>query len=102
MEEVIELEALGWKVKQLGIKMNMKYRSIEKESENIMNLLAKCFNKYQKELKNLKNDLSDDEVMLVAEIARDACNYHDNGVVILLIYLVRACRNLESSKTSVK
>jgi len=39
--------------------------------------------------------------MKVAEISRAACNYHDNGVVILLIYLVRASKNLEDSNISV-
>lgn len=33
--------------------------------------------------------------MRVAEISRDACNYHDSGVVLLFLYLVRACNNLE-------
>ncbi len=40
--------------------------------------------------------------MKVAAISRDACNYHDNGIVLLLIYLVRACKTLEASKMQVK
>jgi hypothetical protein len=40
--------------------------------------------------------------MKIAAISRDACNYHDNGVVLLLIYLVRACKTLEASNISVK
>ena len=102
LEEVVKLEAIGAKVEQLGIKMKMKYASIEKESQNIISLLAECLPRYQKEIKDLKYDLNNEEVMKVAEISRDACNYHDNGVVLLLIYLVRACKTLEASKNSVK
>jgi hypothetical protein len=102
LEEVVKLEAIGAKVEQLGIKMKMKYASIEKESENIISLLAECLSKYQKEILGLKYDLNIEEVMKVAEISRDACNYHDNGIVLLLIYLVRACKALEASSNSVK
>jgi len=58
MEEVIQLEALAEKVEQLGIKMKMKYESIEKESEDIINLLAECMNKYEKDLLDLRYDLN--------------------------------------------
>jgi hypothetical protein len=102
LEEVVKLEAIGAKVEQLGIKMKMKYASIEKESQNIISLLAECLPRYEKEIKDLKYDLNNEEVMKVAEISRDACNYHDNGVVLLLIYLVRACKTLEASNNSVK
>ena len=96
------MEAIGAKVEQLGVKMKMKYASIEKESQNIISLLAECLPRYEKEIKDLKYDLNNEEVMKVAEISRDACNYHDNGVVLLLIYLVRACKTLEASNNSVK
>ena len=96
------MEAIGAKVEQLGVKMKMKYASIEKESQNIISLLAECLPRYQKEIKDLKYDLNNEEVMKVAEISRDACNYHDNGVVLLLIYLVRACKTLEASNNSVE
>jgi thiamine pyrophosphokinase len=95
------LEAIGAKVEQLGVKMKMKYASIEKESQNIISLLAECLARYENEIKDLKYDLNNEEVMMVAKISRDACNYHDNGVVLLLIYLVRACKTLEASKIKV-
>jgi hypothetical protein len=96
------LEAIGAKVEQLGVRMKMKYASIEKESENIISLLAECLSRYEKDILGLKYDLSNEEVMKVATISRDACNYHDNGVVLLLIYLVRACKMLEASRNSVQ
>jgi hypothetical protein len=42
------LEAIGAKVEQLGVKMKMKYASIEKESQNIISLLAECLARYEK------------------------------------------------------
>lgn len=45
--------------------------------------------------------MNDKEVMRVAEISRDACNYQDNGVVLLLIYFVRACKHLEDKGKTV-
>jgi hypothetical protein len=102
LEEVVKLEAIGAKVEQLGIRMKMKYDSIEKESENTISLLAECLPRYEKDIRGLKYDLNNEEVMKVAAISRDACNYHDNGVVLLLIYLVRACKTLEASKMKVK
>jgi hypothetical protein len=96
------LEAIGAKVEQLGVKMKMKYASIEKQSDNFISLLAECLPKYEKEIHGLKYDLNNEEVMKVAAISRDACSYHDNGVVLLLIYLVRACKTLEASKNSVE
>jgi hypothetical protein len=102
LDEVVKLEAIGAKVEQLGVKMKMKYASIEKESQNIISLLAECLSKYKKEISDLKYDLNNKEVMKIAAISRDACNYHDNGVVLLLIYLVRACKTLETSKISVE
>ena len=50
----------------------------------------------------MKYDLSPQEYKKVAQISRDACNYHDSGVVLLFIYFVRACRNLEKLKESVE
>jgi hypothetical protein len=85
------LEAIGAKVEQLGARMKMKYASIEKESENIINMLAECLSRYEKDILRLKYDLNREEVMKVATISRDACNYHDSGIVLLLIYLVKAC-----------
>jgi thiamine pyrophosphokinase len=96
------LEAIGAKVEQLGVKMKMKYASIEKQSDNFISLLAECLPKYEKEIHGLKYDLNNEEVMKVAAISREACSYHDNGVVLLLIYLVRACKTLETSKISVE
>lgn len=37
----------------------------------------------------------------MALISRIACNYHDSGVVLLFIYFVRACMNLEEAKEPV-
>ena len=82
--------------------MNYKFSSIEKDSHGIITLLADISSRYQKDVQGLKYDLSPQEYKKVAQISRDACNYHDSGVVLLFIYFVRACRNLEQSKKSVK
>ena len=37
----------------------------------------------------------------MSQMSREACDYHDSGVVLLFIYFVRACRSLEKSKESV-
>lgn len=76
--------------------MNLKYASIEKESENIISMLAECLSRHQKDILGLKYDLNQGEVMKVAEISRDVCNYHDNEVVLLLIYLARGLLVFES------
>jgi hypothetical protein len=40
--------------------------------------------------------------MKVAEISRNGCNYNDNGVVVLLTYLVNACLKQEHNGKSVE
>ena len=80
----MKYEAIGETIKDLGVKLNMKYSSIQKESDNIIKLLSECFKKYEVDLLNLRYDLSEKEVMNISEISRDACNYHENGVVVLL------------------
>ena len=43
-----------------------------------------------------------EEVKKAAEISRFSCNYYDDGIVLLLIYFVRSCRNLEKEGKSAK
>lgn len=94
-------ESVSEKVLELGTKVNYKFSSIEKDSNGIINLLAEISSHYQKDIQALKYDLSSDEYKKVAQICREACRYHDSGVVLLFIYFVRACKSLEKSKESV-
>jgi len=57
-------------------------------------LLGECLSKHTDFLSKLKYDLSAAEMMKVADISRDSCNYHDNGVFVLLVYFVKACKKL--------
>jgi hypothetical protein len=50
----------------------------------------------------LKFNLSEAEIMEVALISRDACNYYENGVYLLLVYLVTSCKKLENDKQPLK
>jgi hypothetical protein len=43
-----------------------------------------------------------EEIKKAAEISRFSCNYYDDGVVLLLIYFVRSCRNLEKKGKTAK
>ena len=67
-----------------------------------MSLLAEISSRYQNDIQDMKYDLCPQEYRKVAQMSRAACDYHDNGVVLLFIYFVRACRNLEKSKESVE
>jgi len=58
-------------------------------------MLAECFKKYTKDINGFSFSLEAEEVKKAAEISRFSCNYYDDGVVLLLIYFVRSCRNLE-------
>lgn len=40
------------------------------------------------QINNLQYDLKPEEVMKMALVSRDACNYYDNGIYLLLIYFV--------------
>jgi hypothetical protein len=42
-------------------------------------------------ISNLKYDLSTKEVMEMAKISREACDYYDNGVFLLVVYFIRSC-----------
>lgn len=55
--------------------------------ELLFKFMPKCF----EEIKALKYDLSDEEVMKMAKISRASCEYYDNGVYLLLVYFVKAC-----------
>jgi hypothetical protein len=46
--------------------------------------------------------LESEEVKKAAHISRNSCNYYKDGVVLLLIYFVRSCRNLENKGESAK
>ncbi len=50
----------------------------------------------------MKYDLGENEVNIVGAISRDACNYYENGVYFLILYLKKSCSKLEDSKVSVE
>ena len=88
-------ESVSEKVLDLGTRVNYKFSSIEKDSNGIMSLLAEISSRYQKDIQGLKYNLSPEEYKKAAQISREACRYHDSGVVLLFIYFVRACKSLE-------
>ena len=102
IDQVVFYEGVSEKILELGTKINYKFSSIQKDSDGIINLLASISSRYQKDIQDMKYDLSPQEYQKVAQISREACNHHDSGVVLLFIYFVRACRNLEKSNESVK
>ncbi len=85
----------------MGVKSKTKFDFIEKDSDDMLNLLAECLSKYEKDILILEYNLSEKEVYKIAEISRDACNYHENGVAILVIYFVKACKHLEEMSKSI-
>ena len=98
VEEVVAYEGVSEKILELGAKINYKFSSIQKDSDGIMSLLAHISSRYQNDIQEMKYDLSSQEYKKVAEMSREACNNHDSGVVLLFLYFVRACRNLERQK----
>ena len=94
VDEVVGYEGISEKILELGTKINYKFSSIQKDSDGIMSLLARTCSRYQKEIQEMKYDLSPQECQKVAQMSREACDYHDSGVVLLFIYFVRSCRNL--------
>jgi len=36
----------------------------------------------------------------MAKISRESCSYYDNGIHLLLVYLVKSCRRLEKNDMS--
>lgn len=54
----------------------------------MVNLLSEIMVKYAEQISQLNYDLSQNEVLRMAAISRDACNYYDNGGFLLIIYLV--------------
>ena len=65
-------------------------------------MLAECFRQYKNDINSFSFSLELEEVKKAAEISRFSCNYYDDGVVLLLIYLVRSCRNLEKKGMKAK
>ena len=65
-------------------------------------MLAECFKKYNEDINAFSFSLEAEEVKKAAEISRFSCNNYDDGVVLLLIYFVRSCRNLEKKGKSAK
>ena len=51
---------------------------------------------HKEEISKLQYDLKPEEVMKMAVISRDACNYYDNGVFVLLNYFVESSKRLQS------
>ena len=67
----------------------------------MVKLLNKGFKPHEKVLLGFKYDFGKEEVATIAKISRGACDYHDDGVFLLLIYLVRCAYNLEAKGRSV-
>jgi hypothetical protein len=65
-------------------------------------MLTECFQKFNKEINVFSFSLESEEAKKAAEISRFSCNYYDDGIVLLLIYFVRSCRNLEKKGKSAK
>jgi Na+/phosphate symporter len=68
------LEEIGEIIEDLGKKIKFKLDSVQKESENIITMLAECFQKYNKELNAFSFSLEAEEVKKAAEISRFSCN----------------------------
>ena len=65
-------------------------------------MLAECFQQYKNDINSFSFSLELEEVKKAAEISRFSCKHYDDGVVLLLIYLVRSCRNLEKKGMKAK
>ncbi len=57
-------------------------------------LIEKVMIAQNEKIKNLKYSLHYKEVMEVALISREACEYYDNGVVFLLAYFLESSKRL--------
>ena len=66
MDEVVGYEGASEKILELGSKINYKFMSIKKDSIGIMSLLAEISSRYQKDIRDLKYDLSPQEYKKVA------------------------------------
>ena len=53
-------------------------------------MLNHIFGSYSSIISNLSYDLSKEEALAVAKIAREACEYYDNGIFFLLFYLSKS------------
>lgn len=53
-------------------------------------MLNHIFGSYSSIMSNLSYDLSKEEALAVAKIAREACEYYDNGIFFLLFYLSKS------------
>ena len=46
VDEIVQLEAIGEEIENLGRRVSFTFKSIEKESEQIKKFLADCFYEY--------------------------------------------------------
>jgi hypothetical protein len=66
-------------------------------------MLVEVLLKHIKELQTWKPihkwrfDMNPLEVFIISKIAREACEYYENGVYVLLVYFMESCRRLEES-----
>ena len=75
--------------------MKFKLDSVKKQTESITKLLGNTFAKYADSISSLKYNLNIEEVMLMAKIARLACDDYENGVYLLVVYFIRSVSCLE-------
>ena len=63
-------------------------------------MLSKVMVDHKEEISRLQYGLKPEEVMKVAVISRDACNYYDNGVFVLTYFVESSKRLQKAGKSS--
>ncbi len=70
---------------------------MERESEEILMLLKNVFSQFKDEIQKLTYNLSPDDISSISKISRRACDYHEDGIYLILIYFTKSCRKLQGS-----
>lgn len=96
LEEIIKYETISLHIQNFGRKFRFSFYSIKKQSENIGKLLADNLFKNIEIISYLKFNLQMEEVMLLAKLSKECCQFYENGIYVLLVYFVKSSQRLES------
>lgn len=77
--------------------MHFQQTAMERESEEISLLLTNIFGQFNEEIQKLSYNLSPDDISSISKISRRACDYHEDGIYLILIYFTKSCQKLEAN-----
>ena len=65
-------------------------------------LLKNIFTQFKDQIQRLAYDLSVNDIGSISKISRRACDYHEDGIYLILVYFTKSCKKLQAKGEDLK